>query len=159
MKYVLGFAKNIETSEILLIKKNRPAWQQGFLNGIGGKLEPDDYINGDSLAPQTGMAREFKEECGIATLPSSWKLSGSMYSTEEDWKVFILAIELPSELYNTYRSMESEVVTSVLLSDITFGFRSDIRFVSNLPWLLPLVLSDNLSQFNLEYLRKSNEAD
>jgi hypothetical protein len=36
--YVVGFLFRNNLSEVALIKKDRPAWQAGHLNGIGGKL-------------------------------------------------------------------------------------------------------------------------
>lgn len=41
-EYVLGFAFNRERTKIVLILKNRPDWQKGKYNGIGGKIEPSD---------------------------------------------------------------------------------------------------------------------
>ena len=37
--YVLGFAFNKNFREVLLILKNKPQWQKGLYNGIGGKIE------------------------------------------------------------------------------------------------------------------------
>jgi 8-oxo-dGTP diphosphatase len=44
---------------VLLIRKNRPAWQAGKLNGVGGKVEASDA---EALA---AMVREFREEAGL----------------------------------------------------------------------------------------------
>ena len=35
-KWVVGFIFNSDMDHVLLINKNRPDWQIGFLNGIGG---------------------------------------------------------------------------------------------------------------------------
>ena len=47
IKYVVGFAFNKEKTKVLLIKKTKPDWQAGQLNGIGGKIESYDktHIN------------------------------------------------------------------------------------------------------------------
>lgn len=58
MSHVLGFAFDLSTLQVLLIQKNRPLWQQGKLNGIGGKIEPDEI-------PLQAMVREFQEETGL----------------------------------------------------------------------------------------------
>jgi len=46
------------TDNVLLIRKDHPEWQSGFLNGVGGQIE-----HGES--PWVAMRREFKEEAGL----------------------------------------------------------------------------------------------
>ncbi len=57
IKYVVGFLFD-NRGYVALINKNRPEWQRGRLNGIGGHIE-------DSESPEQAMAREFKEEAGL----------------------------------------------------------------------------------------------
>lgn len=66
--YVTGFlfATTPRLRWVALILKNRPAWQAGLLNGIGGKVEPED----GSL--EAAMVREFREESGIASFVTDW---------------------------------------------------------------------------------------
>lgn len=66
---MLGFA--ITRGDVLLILKNRPDWQAGKLNGVGGKVE--DY----DLGPYAAMIREFYEETGIETNPGQWHEFGA----------------------------------------------------------------------------------
>lgn len=61
--YVLGFCRDIQTNQLLLIEKTHPPFQAGKLNGIGGKLEKYETIH-------DAMVREFKEETGL--LVSDW---------------------------------------------------------------------------------------
>lgn len=35
-RYVVGFCFNSDLSQIILIEKNKPEWQKGYLNGVGG---------------------------------------------------------------------------------------------------------------------------
>ena len=65
MEYVLGFAFDEKKENVLLIKKLRPQWQLNKLNGIGGKIEPNE-------PPIDAMIREFEEECGLKTNPDDW---------------------------------------------------------------------------------------
>jgi len=58
IRAVLGFYFDISFEKVLLIKKNKPKWQRGKLNGIGGKIEQEE-------SPISAMVREFKEEAGI----------------------------------------------------------------------------------------------
>jgi len=55
--YVLGFLFN-DKKQVWLIRKTKPEWQKGKLNGIGGKVEMGE----DCVA---AMIREFKEETGL----------------------------------------------------------------------------------------------
>lgn len=64
--YVLGFIFNPEKTEIALIRKDRPSWQKGALNAIGGKIE-----NGES--PLKAMVRENKEETSVLIPEDNWK--------------------------------------------------------------------------------------
>ncbi len=54
-QYVVGFLFNDD--KVALIEKNRPEWQIGRLNGIGGHIEKGEL-------PLEAMKREFSEEAG-----------------------------------------------------------------------------------------------
>jgi 8-oxo-dGTP diphosphatase len=90
MRYmVLGFAIDERTKQVLLIRKNRPEWQAGKLNGIGGHLEACDRNSS-----RDAMVREFKEETGIATPDFIWELRGRMqhlaaHPGEDSWSVSV----------------------------------------------------------------------
>ena len=56
-RYVVGFLFRNNGTEVALVRKLKPEWQRGRLNGIGGKIEPNE----DSRA---AMMREFAEETG-----------------------------------------------------------------------------------------------
>ena len=57
-EYVCGFLLSRDRSRVLLIRKRRPAWQAGKLNGLGGKVEPGETA-------LDAMRREFREEAGV----------------------------------------------------------------------------------------------
>jgi 8-oxo-dGTP diphosphatase len=56
MKFVLGYLFD-GSGNVALIEKNRPDWQKGKLNGVGGQIEKGEK-------PLRAMIREFKEEAG-----------------------------------------------------------------------------------------------
>jgi len=59
-EYVLGLAFDPSLERVVLIHKNRPDWQRGLVNGIGGKVETED----DCIL--SAMKREAYEEADIA---------------------------------------------------------------------------------------------
>lgn len=85
--YTAGFAFSKDASKVALIRKNRPAWQAGKLNAIGGHVEFEE----PTIMAQV---REYREETGVESLPSDWNLLGTLsgtdfqvtfyYSTNED---------------------------------------------------------------------------
>ena len=62
--YVVGFMLDPTLSKVVLIRKIKPEWQAGLLNGVGGKV--GDNILGETA--EQAMHREFKEEAGIEGL-------------------------------------------------------------------------------------------
>lgn len=62
-EYVLGFLFHAGRRRVVLLKKARPEWQVGQLNGVGGRVEGEE-------SPLRAMWREFLEETGISV--SSW---------------------------------------------------------------------------------------
>lgn len=50
-QYVLGFLFNENLTKVVLVRKKRPEWQCGLLNGVGGKIE-------DGEPPLDAMVRE-----------------------------------------------------------------------------------------------------
>lgn len=63
-RYVVGFYFNMTRTRLALIRKTKPAWQAGLLNGIGGKIELGE-------TPLQAMVREFKEEGGVIAM--NWR--------------------------------------------------------------------------------------
>lgn len=59
-EYCLGFLFSAapEYSRVVLIRKTKPDWQAGKLNGVGGKVEKGETA-------LEAMRREFLEECGV----------------------------------------------------------------------------------------------
>jgi 8-oxo-dGTP diphosphatase len=79
-RYVVGFLLDPTLSKVVLIRKAKPEWQSGLLNGVGGKV--GDNIQGET--PEQAIHREFKEEAGVDNL---------------DWKPYLTLQTPHSELY------------------------------------------------------------
>ena len=57
-RYVVGFLFDRDFERLILIHKNRPQWQVGLWNGVGGKVDPgESYFD--------AMWREANEEIGV----------------------------------------------------------------------------------------------
>lgn len=123
-RYVLGFAFDASLENVALIRKNRPDWQAGYLNGIGGKVEEneDDII---------AMIREFREEAGI--LIEQW--DGICDMGNQQWTVGVYA-SYYTDLTNL-QSLTDEKVAIYNVNDILTGKE---KIISNLKWLIALCL-------------------
>lgn len=125
-KYVVGFAFSHDYDRVVLIRKNKPEWQAGFLNGVGGKLEDgEDYHD--------AMIREFKEEAGI-TIPFWHPISLLMF---KDADVMFFKTELTireeKEIYSV--TGEKVEIHNIVLLDV-------LKTIPNLQWLIPMALND-----------------
>jgi 8-oxo-dGTP diphosphatase len=94
MKYCLGFAFSLDRSKVLVIRKKRPAWQAGRLNGIGGKLE-----SGETAL--VAMQRECQEETGLRI--SHWE--------------YFATIESPHFEVTCFRAFTDDIFGAVSLTD------------------------------------------
>lgn len=120
--YVLGFAFLFKGAQVLLMKKARPDWQKGKVNGIGGKIEPGEKsVN--------AMVREFKEETGVVTKPEDWRMFATLNG--KDHIVTCYTSQLSSVAWHT--TDPSEPVFSCAPEEI---FKYNV--IPNLHYLIPL---------------------
>lgn len=123
-RYVCGFYFDHKLEQVVLIWKNKPAWQKGKLNGVGGKIEQDE-------TPEEAMRREFLEETGIDHL--EWV--PTVVITGSDWKVhFFHAVGKVNEFEYASTQEEEEV------AKIEVDRLHDFDYIPNLEWLIPLAL-------------------
>lgn len=118
-EYVCGFAFD-RTEHVVLIKKQRPAWQSELMNGIGGKVEVGE-------SPLSAMVREFTEETGTVC---------------EEWSLYANIVFPTSKIY-FYRAFLEDLqgMRTVTDEEIIVAPLIDIKSsecVANLFWLLPL---------------------
>ena len=122
--YVAGFYFDTAKKSVALVHKNRPDWQAGQINAIGGKIEEGER-------PVEAMTREFLEETGV-TVPD-WEHVVVIYGN--DWKVYFLkSFGDPSKC----RTMEDEEIVTYLVDDAL----KLPNLILNLRWILPLALDD-----------------
>jgi ADP-ribose pyrophosphatase len=120
--YVVGFMFNPVENAVLLLRKNRPTWQAGKLNGIGGRVE-----SGES--PIRAMRRECVEEVGIVV--DSWN-KFCVLSDERGWRIHFFSAVGPILNASAMTDETPEVVSA-------FALPFDV--IPNLKWLIPMALS------------------
>lgn len=135
-EYVLGFCFDFEHKRVVLIRKTKPVWQAGKLNGVGGKVEQGE-------SHREAMAREFQEETGVLTSPLEWAYYARLYSDYFNMHVFFLT---DTRVVDAVRTMEDEKV-EVHPVDLAFiGSQS----ISNLPWIISLALDTDQPRIFVE---------
>ncbi len=145
MKYVCGFAQ-ASTPEfenrVLLIKKERPDWQLGLWNGIGGKIETGEGI-------RKAMQRKFLEETGIETEVTDWQSFHyeRFRSGDEVWFMHTQAVAFSEFEHVSIRSMRGEL-TDEQISHVKVSPYTGLPMLSD---LFPMV-------YNLRYLLAMSHA-
>lgn len=138
--YTCAFAFSRDGNHVLLIEKDKPEWQKGLLNGIGGKVE-----QGESIVDAT--LREFQEETGMSKdiiKDIKPKIFHSMlwpeYESHTGWPLvyfsaFTLSYwEMECAGINTAGAMESCKILS--LSEVRN--RTGPAMMPNLPFLIEM---------------------
>ena len=114
--------------DVLLIEKQNPSWQKGFLNAIGGKVEPGEE-------PLEAMTREFEEEAGVRTESSSW----CHFVTIQTGTAQVDFFFTHSNLLYKAQTVELEKVVCCYVAGLP------AKILPNLTWLIPLALDKTLS--------------
>ncbi len=125
--YVVGFLFDPEETQVVLIRKNRPEWQKGKLNGVGGKVEPGE-------APMNAMSREFKEEAGVDIPATDWRCFVSM--EYRGTMIYFYTARRECEV----RTMTDEKVDWHII-EVAHDDCGSLKTLPNLKWLIPLALS------------------
>lgn len=121
MEYVAGLLFSQNGEEVALVRKNRPAWQNGKLNAIGGKIEEGEY-------PHAAMVREFHEEAGLLLV--GWRHVATLEGN--DFKVHFFSL-FSDEIYNA-KTMEDEPVAIYVVREVV----EDSSLIGNLPTIIAL---------------------
>lgn len=125
--HALGLMFNSNLSKVVLIKKSRPAWQAGRLNGVGGHVE-----SGESSIET--MVREFQEETGVVTYHTDWTQFAVLRSGEMLFSVDVFYAR-------SYRTLSVKAMTDeeVFVEDVNLLKSSSV--VESLTWLVPLAIA------------------
>jgi 8-oxo-dGTP diphosphatase len=129
--YVCGFLFSPDRSRVLLIRKNRPAWQAGKLNGVGGKIEAGE-------TPIHAMIREFREEAQLRI--ESWQevivLSGHEDAGKtSDWQ---------GHFFRAFGPIDEAVAATDEALEIHPVNPLPRDTIPNLQWIIPMLLDDEV---------------
>lgn len=123
--YVAGFMID-RGRQVALVIKNKPEWQKGKLNGIGGKIEEDE-------APAIAMWREFREETGHETDFEDWH-EFALLTDDVSFEVHFFVTHVVGK--PPLQTMETEQIVWVDIAGVTTK-----NAIPNLTWLIPLALT------------------
>jgi 8-oxo-dGTP diphosphatase len=150
---VLGFLFNWGYTEVVLILKNRPDWQAGRLNGVGGGIEKET----DGWDAANAMRREFREETGLDIEQSRWRHICTLGCQNFDaWIVFVYGsvLETSRPLSDVIMQTTDEPPVVVPVADIP-----RLHTIPNLRWLVPMASNslqglDRADYFKVEEIHK-----
>jgi len=125
-RYSVGFAFSANRQFVALIQKNRPKWQAGKLNGIGGHVEGDEAF---AITQQ----REFWEETGVVIPSNEWNAFATLIGP--DWHVRCFSAYTDATF--DVRSMTDEEVKVLPVDKLNL-----LPIIPNLSYLVPLALDD-----------------
>lgn len=133
-QYTLGFVFDEKLERVLLMHKNRPDWQVGKINGLGGKIE-----SGESS--KECIAREVEEESGLKIAKEDWIYLGRLNA--RDWYVDVFTYIWTGSL------SEAKTITDEQIEWFEVNNLPQ-NIIPNLGWIIPLVVDRIMhNDFNL----------
>ena len=130
MQYVLVFPhcpvfNGPGITDVMLIRKAKPAWLMGRLNLVGGKVSPGESFD-------QAAEREYGEETGLSSY--GYRRAGTIRSNRSD---FVIGVYTCQTEWATIRSIEGEPVEWYDWADV----RNDPALMENLKTVIPLLLA------------------
>ncbi len=130
-QYVAGFLFSRDLQHVVLIEKNKPDWQAGKMNGVGGKIEPGE-------TPEQAMRREFNEEAGVDV---------------PDWKAFCV-LNWRGGAIHFFRAVgnvsECYTKTDEVIRRIPTEYLDTFKIVRHLRWLVPMAMESHVGSATVE---------
>lgn len=137
IEYSLGFLFSKDYRTVALIKKNKPDWQKGLFNGIGGKKE-----SGETMLEC--MVREFKEETGM--LFTNWEPFLDIGNDR-------FLVSCYKGIYENLRELESMTDEKIQVENVAIMLAVGYKeMIPNLRWILPFALDSEVAFSKINYL-------
>jgi 8-oxo-dGTP pyrophosphatase MutT (NUDIX family) len=149
IEYVCGFLISKEFDAVLMVKKEKPDWQKGLWNGIGGKIE-------GSEPPYIAMIREFKEEIGIDSVAyECWENIGKVTEFNGEWRVhffkqfvrYLPKFHLTNSI-NQWNNDAGEQLDFLPYSGLLKGDYKGMTIL-NLNWIIPFIYYNDNAVFDV----------
>jgi 8-oxo-dGTP pyrophosphatase MutT (NUDIX family) len=161
VRYVVGFALD-GRGRVAMVRKARPEWQAGLLNGVGGKTERTCGTHDGALPAdhgwtpscrweltETAMEREFREETGLTVHRGDWERLLTIRHPDAEVAVFRAEVTdaaldaVDGRLGDEGERIEVHFVSNVIAETMQpspEGLRDPLlwRALANVPWLLAL---------------------
>lgn len=132
IEYTCGFLHCVTTDRILLLRKEKPLWQRGKLNGIGGKIELGED-------PLSAMRREWSEETQRDITPQ-WELFATLHFPEA--KVHFFRAQVNREV-GLPTDGESNDVGEMFMWVARDALPHVMNIIPNLIWIIPMGFGDD----------------
>ncbi len=126
-------------TKLALIRKTKPTWQKGFLNGIGGKIEADEE-------PIDAMCREFQEETGHKTFYYDWQYLTKLTHVDNEWEVDFYWSHAIVDLDASLTTTTEEEIVVINMDDLDYE-----NVIPNLKWLVKICLDPKIVAANFLY--------
>jgi 8-oxo-dGTP diphosphatase len=126
LDYVLALLFTADAREVVLVRKTRPAWQAGRVNGLGGKLH-----EGENLLH--AARREVREEAGIDV--DGWE----EFLIWRDPEYRLRAVRAFDDAARRARTAEDQHVFLAPVDALP------PNVIDNLRWIIPLALDRDVS--------------
>jgi 8-oxo-dGTP pyrophosphatase MutT (NUDIX family) len=124
VEMVVGFLFTVDRKDVVLIRKTKPEWQKGFLNGVGGKVEPGEV-------PEQAMQREFAEETTLDV--AGWEYMGDLEGPT--WRVTV---------YRNFSMLAPHIesTTEEIVGLYPVDKLAEMDVIANLRWIIPYCLDE-----------------
>lgn len=121
-EFSLGFIFDASHKKVLLVHKEKPDWQKGKINGIGGKLEQGE-------SPVACIARETREESCLNIPEENWTFLG-LLSTKDSWRIHTYMTTYEGNMTDAQKGDHEEI-------EWFSSEKLPPECIPNLTWIIP----------------------